>query len=286
MIIDGKIVAQDIIERLKEEQKGSAESLAAGENQAASKKFFAAILVGDDPASINFLKQKENVARELGVEFRLHTLPIDSTTDTLVAEIAKLAGSQDCGALIVQLPLPETIDRDSVLNAIPKEKDVDCLSEAALKDFYAGHGLVMPPSVATVKEFLMLAESTLSELKVVVIGQGVLIGKPVSSWLQGRVKVLVVFDITTSDIRTKLGDADVIITGTGRANLFSAADLKGGTIVIDFGFSRVDGKITGDFDASNSAHADPKKTFYTPTPGGTGPVLVAKLFENFFILNA
>ena len=121
MIIDGKTIANDIIERLKKTPKPD--------------KFFGAVLVGDDPASINFLKQKEKVAKELGIEFRLYQLPATLTTDELRAEIGRLASPKNCGGFIVQLPLPESVNRYYILNAIPKDKDVDCLSEVIARRF-------------------------------------------------------------------------------------------------------------------------------------------------------
>ena len=108
MIIDGKTIADSIIERLRAQPK--------------PEKFFGAALVGDDPASLNFLKQKERVAHTFGIEFRLHQLPLGTTTDALRTEIGRLAAPKTCGAFIVQLPLPETVNRYYVLNAIPKRK--------------------------------------------------------------------------------------------------------------------------------------------------------------------
>jgi methylenetetrahydrofolate dehydrogenase (NADP+)/methenyltetrahydrofolate cyclohydrolase len=285
MIIDGKTIANEIVSRLRALPKPA--------------KFFGAALVGDDPASLNFLKQKERVAHELGIEFRLYHLPLDITTDALRAEIGRLASPKTCGAFIVQLPLPEAIDRYYVLNAIPKEKDVDCLSERALGAFYTERGKIAPPSVATVEEILQreiisgvsssghrdapVAPGALRELKAVVIGAGFLIGKPVGFWLQNRVAELVVLDASVKNIHEKLGDADIVIAGAGHAGLFNASHLKKGAIVIDFGFNRnTDGRIIGDFDPSG---ADEKNIRYTKTPGGTGPVLVAKLYENFYKLN-
>ena len=272
MIIDGKTIANDIIERLRALPK--------------SGNFFGAVLVGDNHASINFLKQKEKIAHELGIEFRLYQLPQSITTDALRAEVGRLAQPKSCGGFIVQLPLPEAINRYYILNAIPKEKDVDCLSEQALGAFYTERGKVVPPSVATVEEILTHEHRdprTLRDLKVVVIGAGFLIGKPVGFWLQNRVAELVVLDASVKNIHEKLGDADIVIAGAGHADLFGAKHIKEGAIVIDFGFNRsAEGKSTGDFDP---AGADMKNIRYTKTPGGTGPILVAKLFENFHKLN-
>lgn len=277
MIIDGKTIADDIIARLRALPR--------------PEKFFGAALVGDDPASLNFLKQKERVAHELGIEFRLYQLPPTITTDALRAEIGRLAAPKTCGALIVQLPLPEAINRYYVLNAIPKEKDVDCLSEAALGAFYTERGKIAPPSVATVKEILERehggpggALGALRELKAVVIGAGFLIGKPVGFWLQNRVAELVVLDGGVKNIHEKLGDADIVIAGAGHAELFNASHLKEDAIVIDFGFNHaMNGKNVGDFDPTG---ADGKNIRYTKTPGGTGPTLVAELYANFYKLNA
>ena len=172
-----------------------------------------------------------------------------------------------------------------MLNAIPKEKDVDCLSEQSLGAFYTERGKIAPPSVATVEEVLEHEHrGTLRELKAVVIGAGFLIGKPVGFWLQNRVAELVVLDADVKDVHDKLGDADIVVSGAGHANLFNASHLKEGAIVIDFGFNHsADGHNVGDFDPVG---ADEKGIRYTKTPGGTGPVLVAELFENFYKLNS
>ncbi len=246
MVINGQVIAGEIVGRLQQ-------SL-VGEQKA--KKFFGAVLVGEDAASINFLKQKEKIAKALGIEFRLYQLPASITTDALRAEIGRLASPKACGGFIVQLPLPEAVNRYYVLNAIPKEKDVDCLGESALGAFYTERGKIAPPSVATVEEILRREHHGLSnkpgalrELKAVVIGAGFLIGKPVGFWLQNRVAELVVMDISVKNVSEKLGDADIIIAGAGHAGLFSAQHVKPGAVVIDFGFNRsTDGKIIGDFD--------------------------------------
>jgi methylenetetrahydrofolate dehydrogenase (NADP+)/methenyltetrahydrofolate cyclohydrolase len=186
----------------------------------------------------------------------------------------------------VQLPLPENINRYYVLNAISKDKDVDCLSEAALGAFYTERGKIAPPSVGTVEEIFKLVRpdlGNLRDLKAIMVGAGFLIGKPVGFWLQNRIAELVVIDEHVKNIQGKLGDADIVITGTGQAHLFGANNLKEGSVVIDFGYNRIDGKIAGDFDPAN---AEAKNIHYTKTPGGTGPILVAKLFENFYTLNS
>lgn len=271
MVIDGKQIADEVLARLKTLPKPG--------------KFFGAALVGDDPASLNFLKQKEKTGRELGVDFRLYQLPLTSTTDELRAKIGELARPKNCGGFIVQLPLPDKVNRHYVLNAIPKEKDVDFLSEAALGAFYTGRSRAVPPSVGVVEEILKLEKRDLRDLTVVMVGAGFLIGKPAGFWLQNRVAELIVLDNTVKDVHARLGEADIVISGAGVPGLFGAKHLKEGAVVIDFGFSTINAsgkkKIAGDFDP---AGAEAKNIHYTRTPGGTGPVLVAKLFENFYTL--
>lgn len=269
MVIDGKAVAEKIITELKTRPR--------------PEKFFGAALVGANPASLNFLKQKEKIGKELGIDFRLHQLPVGVTTDELRKEIGRLAQPKNCGGFIVQLPLPESINKHYALNAIPKEKDVDFLSEAALGMFYTGRSKIMPPSVATVDEILKLKDYNLRELKIVLTGAGFLIGKPVGFWLQNRVAELTVIDEHAESLRRKLAEADIVISGAGVPNLFSAENLKEGALVIDFGFNRFGEKIVGDF---SSSQAEEKNISYTKTPGGTGPILVAKLYENFYALNS
>ncbi|MEK7181426.1 MAG: bifunctional 5,10-methylenetetrahydrofolate dehydrogenase/5,10-methenyltetrahydrofolate cyclohydrolase [Patescibacteria group bacterium] len=281
MIIDGKKIAGQIIEGLKAKPGDWKD------------KFMGGMLVGEDSASVNFLKQKEKVAKELGIDFRLYKAPEKATTDDLRAEIGMLSRPKNCGGFLVQLPLPEHINRHYALNAISKEKDVDCLSEQALGAFYTGRGKVAPPAVETVEEILksqIAKGKSLRELKFILIGAGFLIGKPVGFWLQNRAGEVTIYDSSVKNFHPNLKEADVVISGAGHPNLFSAKDLKEGALVIDFGYAQMDGKISGDFDPSASSGqvhdgADEKNIAYTKTPGGTGPVLVSKLYENFWKLN-
>ena len=281
MIIDGKKIARGIIQELKEKPR--------------PKKFLAAFLVGGDPASISFLKQKEKVAEELNVDFRLYKFPAEITQDELRKEILKIVSHQTCGGAIIQLPLPEHISRQYVLNVIPREKDVDVLGERSLGAFYVGRNPVLPPAVGVLESILRIVNQELRITNTVVIGTGSLIGKPISLWLEDKVAELTIFNEHTADLNKKLKEADLIISGVGKANLFSAEDIKENALVIDFGYDMASGKISGDFNPVIPArHASQGETgghdssfmiHYTPTPGGTGPILVAKLFENFYKLN-
>jgi methylenetetrahydrofolate dehydrogenase (NADP+)/methenyltetrahydrofolate cyclohydrolase len=261
MEIDGVKIAEEILARLKA--------------RPAPKRFLAAVLVGGDPASLSFVEQKGRVARELGVDFRATRLSADVSESELIAEIKKFAHEEECGGIILQLPLPASLGRDRIIAAIPPAKDVDNLR---------GGDLVPPPAAGVVEEILKTEKCQPRDKIVAVVGLGFLVGKPVAQWLKGKVKAPILLDI--GDNLARLKDADIVILGAGKAGLVAPAMLKPGTLVIDFGCSRgADEKLHGDFSPSRASLATSYKLRYTPTPGGTGPILVAKLFENFYALN-
>ncbi len=267
--ISCKEISQNLIEQLKAVK--------------APAKIMAAILVGEDPASINFLKQKEKVAKELGVDFRLYKLSGRLTNDDLRKEVGKIARQNRIGGVIVQLPLPPNVNKYYVSNAIPREKDPDVLGERALGAFYNDRSEVLPPAVGVVEEILKIVNYKLETKKVAVIGLGKLVGKPISVWLTCKCAELHLLD-KESNLKV-LGDVDLVVSGVGKAGLITPKMLKSGAAVIDFGYYYFpDGRLSGDFDPRPKKELE-KLAFYTPTPGGTGPILIAKLFENFYNLN-
>ncbi len=260
MVIDGKKIAGQVIAELKK--------------QPPPQKELAAILVGENAASASFLRQKEKIAKDLGVDFRLHNLSADLSQGELIVELNKLISSDQVGGFILQLPLPEKYDRDQVLAALPSEKDVDALT---------GKGKTVPPAVLAVQDVLKESGFSLADKVVGVVGRGLLVGRPIAEWLSGKCREVMIFH-TKTDL-SRIADCDLVISGAGKAGLVKPDMLKPGAGVIDFGFDMVNGKISGDFDSSLLVNSDQLPAFYTPTPGGTGPILVAELFKNFYTLN-
>ena len=250
------------------------------------EKFLAGILAGDNAASKSFLHQKEKFAKELGIDFRRYEFSGEIPDDELQKEIRNISEVNECGGCILQLPLPTGQHEQSALNAISPEKDMDVLGERSLGEFYAGRGKILPPSVAVVEEIIKRLEIETSSSVVAVVGAGRVIGKPIATWLLGKVKELIVLD-KGSDLG-ELKKADVVILGAGVPGLVSPSMLKDGAGVIDFGYGKnKEGKTCGDLDASELLTTYYSLlTFYTPTPGGTGPILVAKILENFYKLNS
>lgn len=257
MIIDGRKIAQKIIERLK--------------RKLAPKNILAAVLVGNNSASESFLKQKAAVAELLGVSFKILRFFKAVSENELKAAIRDLSKDRKVGGIILQLPLPEKFDRDQIISQICEEKDVDALR---------GGTTVLAPAVGALEVVLRSINFDCRGKSAVVIGRGLLVGKPIADWLNGKIKKLTVFNSSFFDLKI-LKEADLVISGVGKAGLIKGKDLKRGAVLVDFGYGFKNGKISGDFDFKSCRG---KAAFITPTPGGTGPILVAKLFENFYRL--
>jgi methylenetetrahydrofolate dehydrogenase (NADP+) / methenyltetrahydrofolate cyclohydrolase len=270
MEINGKEVADTILKGLKKAK--------------IPKKFLGVFLVGDNPASESFVRQKEKTGKELGVDVRIYKLSKEIKIDKLREEIYKIAHNDACGGVVVQLPLSKKINAQYVLNAIPSEKDVDVLGERSLGRFYAESSFVLPPVIGVVKKILDQSGKNVARSKVAVIGRGVLIGRPVALWLLGRASDLTIFTSESEGMEEKLSDYDILISGVGRGGIIKPDFLKRDATFIDFGYDEIGGEMIGDLCTKDIGSKFPLLT-YTPTPGGTGPILVSQLFENFYLLN-
>ncbi|MFH0806678.1 MAG: bifunctional 5,10-methylenetetrahydrofolate dehydrogenase/5,10-methenyltetrahydrofolate cyclohydrolase [Candidatus Brennerbacteria bacterium] len=255
MVIDGRKIAASIIADLK--------------NTEAPTKHLAAVLVGNSPASASFVAQKEKVAKELGVNFHIVKLEAKCAELVLIAALEELGRDKNCGGVILQLPLPAYMDREHVIRSVPSGKDVDGLH----------NDRILPPAAGVVEKIIGELKLKTENLNVAIVGMGFLVGKPIAKWFEGKAKKLIALDI--SDDLTQIKNADVVILGAGKAGLVKPSQLKNDAVVIDFGYSRgADGVLHGDFDQNGAGDIT-----YTPTPGGTGPILVAELFRNFYALN-
>ncbi|MDE2001280.1 MAG: bifunctional 5,10-methylenetetrahydrofolate dehydrogenase/5,10-methenyltetrahydrofolate cyclohydrolase [Patescibacteria group bacterium] len=263
MRIDGKKIAEAIITRLRAQPKPD--------------KMLAAVLVGDNPQSLSFLKQKERVAELLGVPFHLYRFETSVPEADLILGIKRLGDDPEVGGIIVQLPLPAHYDRDAVLAAINPRKDIDAISPAS-KEW------VDSLPVGVVKDILAEADADMRHKTIAVVGRGFLVGKPVMAWLDAMGKSYALYH-SQNDLRG-IKEADVIITGVGKGGLIKPAMLKPEAGVIDFGYDRIDGKMMGDFDPRPLADDPGRIAWYTPTPGGTGPILIAEIYRNFYKLCA
>jgi methylenetetrahydrofolate dehydrogenase (NADP+) / methenyltetrahydrofolate cyclohydrolase len=227
------------------------------------------LMAGDDPAISSFARQKERAAQRVGISFELINLSDKSSTQDILSELDRLFLDKSVTAIVVQLPLPGHINKDEVLKAIPPNKDVDALNSKN----------VISPAAGAVMEIVNeFFNRDLSGADAVIVGYGGLVGKPVYSVLKDRVNSITILD-KGDDISRGVSEADIIVLGTGVPGIVSSKMVKEGALVIDFGYGAGnDGKVKGDFELLSGDIE--KNIAYTPTPGGTGPILVAKLFEN------
>ncbi len=265
MIIDGKKLAEDIKVSLKE-----AISM--------SKKSFrlAIIKVGENPITEKFLEQKKKFGSVIGVETRIYDFPESISTNQLRKEVSEIVHIRENDGVIIQLPLPKNINIDYILDAIPPKKDPDMLSSKSLGSLVSGRSKILPPIVAAIKHIFDKNNIEIKGKKVAVVGAGRLVGKPSAIWLINQGASISVSDENTKDISENTKDADIIISGAGKAKLITPDMVKDGVIIVDCGASESAGQISGDVDPDVA----PKASFFTPVPGGVGPLTVAMLFQN------
>jgi methylenetetrahydrofolate dehydrogenase (NADP+)/methenyltetrahydrofolate cyclohydrolase len=265
-IIDGRKIASETIQNLK--------------SQVAALPFkpvFCDILVGHDPVSAQYVNLKAKKAGEAGMEFLRANFNAGITTQELVSEIKKLNQTSRMAGLIVQLPLPENLDRRQVLDCIDFSIDVDCMGSKRSAEFYNGNLEIVPPTSAAVMAIIDSLNLDLSASSIAVVGKGELVGKPVKFLLEQRGLKVSLIDRSTPNPEAVMRQADVIISATGKPKLIKGNMLKPGSVVIDAGTAEDGGQIVGDVDLESVKEV---AGFVSPVPGGVGPVTVACLLQN------
>ena len=268
-LIDGKAIAKKINEQTAArvtalKQKGLAPKLAV-------------VLVGDDPASRTYVKNKGKAAKTIGLEFALHEIDGSTKTTILLEKIFELQRDKALSGLIVQLPLPAHIDTNAILNSISPERDVDCLTDANIGKLVMKTNSIAPPTPSAVMSILEELQIDPVGKNVTIIGVGPLVGKPLAIMLMNARASVTTCNSKTKDTKEKCLAADIIVTGVGRKNVLRGDMVRVGAIVIDTGVDFVDGKMSGDV---NVAEVIKKAAYVTPTPGGVGPITVARLLAN------
>lgn len=270
MLIDGRAIAHDLNLHTKQRIE-----------KLSFRPLLVDIVVGNDPASLSYVKIKEKKALETGLAFELHQLPSEATTEEVISEITELTAREELSGLIIQLPLPAHLDTTRILNIIPEKVDVDLLSSMSSEKFYSNESELVPPTAGAILQILDSLPEDWNSKKFLVLGQGELVGKPVAHLLKQRGYALAVADNSTTEVNQMLLAADCVISGVGKPGLVTGDKLKQGVIVIDAGTSEAEGSIKGDVDQES---VEAKAKFLTPVPGGVGPITVAKLLENVLLV--
>lgn len=269
-IISGK----ELSAKLKEALKGK---IAAFEKENGYLPGLAVILVGDDPASEVYVRNKEKACKEVGMYSEVLRLPAGTTQEELLAHVRAYNENGRIHGLLVQFPLPGHLSQEEVLNEVDPIKDVDGLTaENAGKLFSGGKGLVS----CTPRGVIELIKSTgvsIAGKRAVVIGRSNLVGKPVSMLLLGENATVTMCHSKTKDLKEIAKTADVLVTALGVPEMITKDYIKEGAVVIDVGTSRVNGKLKGDvkFDEASQAAG-----YITPVPGGVGPMTITMLLDN------
>lgn len=279
MIIDGKKLAEEIKTSLKSEiEKLGNPSTSSWQG----KLRLAVVQVGNDPVTEKFLEQKKKFGNAVWIDVRVYEVPMDISTNALRAKISEIVHEEKNTAVIIQLPLPSQINTPYILDALTPEKDADMLSSKSIGLFASGRSKMLPPVVGAIKYIFEKHNVEIKGKKVVVVGAGRLIGKPVATWLTNNGATVTVCDEHTKDIKHFTRDADIIISGVGKPALITPDMIKDGAMVIDAGTSVCNpstssGRVLrGDCDPTVAE----KALLFTPVPGGVGPLTVAMLFEN------
>lgn len=236
------------------------------------------IIVGSaDPVTLSYVRIKEKTAQALDVQLVRYEVIDSHTTDDVVALVHE-ASKMNQG-VVVQLPLGFSHDLTCVINAIPLGRDIDVISEHANALFTQGSHVIMPPVASAINEIIDAFDIEVSKKRVVVIGRGALVGKPASVLFTLRGADVVT--LTKGDpLEPFTRDADIIVLGAGVPGIVTGDMVKEGVVIFDAGTSESDGAIVGDADQS----VIEKASFFTPVPGGIGPVAVVEIFANLLTL--
>ncbi|MBX4186965.1 MAG: bifunctional methylenetetrahydrofolate dehydrogenase/methenyltetrahydrofolate cyclohydrolase [Candidatus Doudnabacteria bacterium] len=264
-IVNGNLIAETILNKLRSEVK-----------KAGLTPHLAVVLVGEDKPSATYVRKKEEAARSIGIKFSLYKFPATIAETELISQIKKIQ-QQSLSGIIVQLPLPKNLDKKKILNAIDPELDVDFLTWESLGKLVIAENVLVPPSPGAILEILKHHKINLKGKDVVLVGMGDLIGKPLTNLLLHLPVTLTTCNKDTKNLGEVTRSADILITGVGKANLIRGSMVKKGAVVIDAGVTFVDKKMRGDINFPEVAAV---ASLVTPTPGGVGPITVAKLLEN------
>ena len=272
-VIDGKAVGAAVRERVAGE-------VAEYEAEAGRTPVLATVLVGEDPASQVYIRNKRKGCEEVGMRSVHHGLDASTSEAELLELVAALGADEDVDGILVQLPVPEQIDPDAVVGALDPRKDVDGLTP--LNAGLLAHGTpgLVPCTPAGVMEILRHEGVDPEGLEAVVVGRSKLVGIPVARLLLGANATVTVCHSRTRDLDETCSRADILVAAVGVPRLLGAAAVKPGATVIDVGMNRTEDGLCGDVDFDAAAEV---AGAITPVPGGVGPMTIAMLLANTLI---
>ena len=269
--MDGKVIA----ERIRKEIAGKVAKLSTPIG-------LGTILVGSDPGSVAYVDGKHNDCAQVGIKSIKVNLPDSVSTADVVAAVKKLNQDPNCTGFIVQLPLPSGIDVQEVLSAIDPKKDADGLTPTNLGNLILSFNEIIPCTPKAIVALLSEYKIKLSGAKVLIIGRGLTVGRPLSILLSQKSinATITLAHSATSNLSALIKESDVVIAAIGSAHFIKPEMVKPGAVIVDVGITRVDDKLVGDVDPTVAQIA----SAMAPMPGGVGPLTRAMLLQNVFEL--
>ena len=271
IIIDGKAVTAKVREEIKNES-------AAFEKETGVKPGLAVIIVGDDPASQVYVRNKGKACEEVGFYSEIHRLPAETTEEELLALVHSLNVNEKIHGILVQSPLPGHLDEALIVNNIRYEKDVDAFHPVNVGKIMIGDYNFLPCTPAGVMELLKAYDIDVCGKEVAVVGRSNIVGKPQAMLMLHANATVTICHSRTKNLKEVLNRADVVVMAIGKAKFLKADMIKEGAVVIDVGMNRDEnGKLCGDVDFDE---CEKKASYITPVPGGVGPMTITMLMKN------
>lgn len=266
-IIDGKAISAAVRAELKNEIKSMAK-----------KPGLAVVIVGDDPASKIYVRNKHKACAEVGIYSEIHALAAETTNDELLALIKQLNENDRIHGVLVQLPLPKHINEELVISSIDPRKDVDAFSAVNIGKIMTGNPAFLPCTPAGVMTLLERTGIDVTGRECVVVGRSNIVGKPMAMLLLAANGTVTVCHSKTKNLADICRRADILVVAIGRAEYITGDMIKPGAVVIDVGMNRTqDGKLAGDVEYKSAFAA---ASYITPVPGGVGPMTITTLLRN------
>ncbi len=271
VIMDGKKLA-----------KQTKADIAARVKQSNKKLGLGTILVGTDPGSVAYVEGKHSDCAEVGINSIRVNLPVGASEQDIIKAVTDLNNNPECTGFIVQLPLPKSVDTEKILLAIDPKKDADGLNPVNLGNLVLSVNKIIPCTPRAILALLNEYKIKLSGSKVLIIGRGTTVGRPLSILLSQKPidATITLAHSATTNLTDLIKEADVVIAAIGIAHFIKPNMVKPGATVVDVGITRVDNKLLGDVDPAVAQVA----AFFTPTPGGVGPMTRAMLLSNLLEL--
>lgn len=270
-IIDGKYVSSVIRSKIAEE-------IVEFKSETGVVPGLAVVIVGDNPASLVYVRNKKKACEQVGINSYEIALPADVSEAELIAEVNRLNGDPAVHGILVQLPLPAHINEEAVINTIDPRKDVDAFHPSNVGKIMIGNYTFLPCTPAGIMDLLEYYNVNVSGKKCVVLGRSNIVGKPMAHLLLEKNGTVTVCHSRTANLKEEIKAADILVVAIGKPEFVKADMIKPGAVVIDVGINRTaDGKLVGDVDF---AAVSELASYVTPVPGGVGPMTITTLLKN------